>query len=708
MAWLCRDGSRNDECGTRARAWRSSWHPPLVLQALPRLVLAVAFCRLRQESDELAPRSRTAAPAPAAAPLALPAARRRSDRRASTSSTAKGGRAYDKAIARQDEDARLGRRCERAARPRSPRTRSTSTRTGCSRSRSRRRGDAAGAVDHVVTAIAGDYYQYGAELATIRLQAVPIATPHGQAVAALAQQIHDEYAKRDQGRRVARRPAQRVQVAGQAPACRPATSRGELYAYDRESKRYFRLTHTEHQVAGFVRAPSGSEVALLGFDKVDRPKADDVAAAVRARVARGRRSDRLEAARPARQPAARAWSRSATAPAISCSSATGACDRPMDLRRRGRRRRSIASTGKLDEDRRAAAGAAHRDHARRGPRRAQSDRWRRGAVDRRSADVADAQARAAAPRSRCRESGQAAQRTVAVAPDKAHVAFATAVDPCAKDAAPSLYVADAQDRRAQARADREEPVRDALDRRDDARVRRRRRRDPAVGRDDRPRGRFSSTNKRRARARRAVARERAAVQAGAAAVETGSGSAATAASPKKAARVPVNRAVMRIYPRSPRRCRPRGRRRQRSRSLAVAARARAGARARASCCARPASRPTRSCARRCRARCRPPSCSPPASTTSARSRRGAASSPPAQPRVAAGELAALGRVGDRRRPRAVDLGARRAPARPRRRSRRSAPRSAARSRTASRRSPRAPISARSRRTSSTDRSTVPR
>jgi hypothetical protein len=41
------------------------------------------------------------------------------------------------------------------------------------------------------------------------------------------------------------------------------------------------------------------------------------------------------------------------------------------------------------------------------------------------------------------ESGTAAQGSIAVAPGGGHVAFATSVDPCAKDAAPSLYVADA-------------------------------------------------------------------------------------------------------------------------------------------------------------------------------------------------------------------------------------------------------------------------
>ena len=40
------------------------------------------------------------------------------------------------------------------------------------------------------------------------------------------------------------------------------------------------------------------------------------------------------------------------------------------------------------------------------------------------------------------ESGAATQAALALAPGGARLAFATAVDPCAKDTAPSLYVAD--------------------------------------------------------------------------------------------------------------------------------------------------------------------------------------------------------------------------------------------------------------------------
>lgn len=42
------------------------------------------------------------------------------------------------------------------------------------------------------------------------------------------------------------------------------------------------------------------------------------------------------------------------------------------------------------------------------------------------------------------ESGAAAQGAVAVAPDGTRIAFATAVDPCNQDVAPSLYIADAK------------------------------------------------------------------------------------------------------------------------------------------------------------------------------------------------------------------------------------------------------------------------
>jgi hypothetical protein len=132
-------------------------------------------------------------------------------------------------------------------------------------------GDHAAAVEHIVAAIAGDYWKYGVGYATDPELEAFRATPHGKAVGELAAQIHDEYVKRTKtamwliGRRSTFKWPQKDGV-------QYATSRGELYAYDRDSHRFLRLTHTDHQVDGFLRTTN--EVALLGFDKVDHPKDD--------------------------------------------------------------------------------------------------------------------------------------------------------------------------------------------------------------------------------------------------------------------------------------------------------------------------------------------------------------------------------------------------------------------------------------------------
>ncbi|MBC7975984.1 MAG: hypothetical protein H7138_13515, partial [Myxococcales bacterium] len=131
-------------------------------------------------------------------------------------------------------------------------------------------GDPAAAVDHLVTAIAADPLQYAPTLADDDLRSF-MSSPHGQSVAALAAKIQE-----DAGKRIARG----LWLVARRSAFRwpkdlgvqSSTSRGELYAFDRETKRFFRLTHTDHQVAGFVRPASGPELATLGFDKIDRPK----------------------------------------------------------------------------------------------------------------------------------------------------------------------------------------------------------------------------------------------------------------------------------------------------------------------------------------------------------------------------------------------------------------------------------------------------
>src|SRR5262249_1365455 len=131
-------------------------------------------------------------------------------------------------------------------------------------------GEPAAAVDHLVTVLAADDLQYAPTLDEDDLKSF-MASPHGQAVAALAARIRDESSKRTAGGRwlVGRRRPFRWP---KEPGVQPSTSRGELYAFDRDTRRYFRLTHTDHQVVGFVRAAAGNEVTVVGFDKIDRPK----------------------------------------------------------------------------------------------------------------------------------------------------------------------------------------------------------------------------------------------------------------------------------------------------------------------------------------------------------------------------------------------------------------------------------------------------
>jgi hypothetical protein len=302
-------------------------------------------------------------------------------------------------------------------------------------------GEHAAAVDHLVAALAGDYYKYGPTLDQDPDLAAFFGTPHGTAIKEVEQKIQGEYAKRVAGGVlvVARRSAFKWPT---KDGVQPAFSRGELYAFDRETRHYLRLTHTDHQVVAFVRAPSGNEVAVLGFDKVDRPKGDDAAPLVNrafievldtkdwklvgARVAVGAAreihvgygaGDQLLVATA---PASGRWG-IGDATLSSVDKATGKLTKikgalPVP--------RVIFS---LEEGRivRTVDPAIKATWAGDPPTTAQL--------------AVDTGAAIHVP-----ESGNASQSTVALSPDKAHIAFATAVDPCAKDASPSLYVADAK------------------------------------------------------------------------------------------------------------------------------------------------------------------------------------------------------------------------------------------------------------------------
>ncbi|MEO6775033.1 MAG: hypothetical protein ABI437_18405 [Kofleriaceae bacterium] len=298
-------------------------------------------------------------------------------------------------------------------------------------------GEHAAAVDHIVAAIAGDYFKYGVAFATDPELGAFRATPHGQAVAALATQIHDEYLRRIKaglwliGRRGPFKwPAK--------DGVQAASSRGELYAYDRDSHRYLRLTHTDHRAAGLVRAPSGAEVAILGFDKIDHPKdGGQPPLLARAWIEIVDSTEWKLIGKRVTLPSARAVAVGygagdqllvATAPAngrwglgdwtvSSVDRSTGKLTKlaqPLPTPR-------IELT--LDE------GRVIRDLA--GVEAA----WTGDPPTAPSLVVGGVTIQVP-------ESHAAAHDSVALAPDHKHVAFATAVDPCAKDTAPSLYVAD--------------------------------------------------------------------------------------------------------------------------------------------------------------------------------------------------------------------------------------------------------------------------
>ncbi len=326
-------------------------------------------------------------------------------------------------------------------------------------------GEPAAAVDHLVTALAADYGLYAPTLAEDDLKSF-MASPHGQSVKALAARIHDEYAGRIAaglwlvGRRSPFRWPKELGV-------QTSTSRGELYAFDRVAKRYFRLTHTEHQVAGFVRPASGTEVAIVGFDKIDRPRPgakDDVKPGAKP----GANDDARPGAKDdAAEPAplfARAWiqvyetvewkpstPRINLPPAREVTVGYGAGDQLLVSTAPATGRWTVGepvissvdrTTGKLAKVATAVPAlrivvSLDEGHLVRVPD---------GVVAAWTGDppVTPSLKTATGKPIQVPESGIASQSSIAVSPDGAHLAFATAVAPCAKDAAPSLYVADAK------------------------------------------------------------------------------------------------------------------------------------------------------------------------------------------------------------------------------------------------------------------------
>ena len=291
-------------------------------------------------------------------------------------------------------------------------------------------GEHAAAVDHLVTALSGDYWAYGPALATDPELKEFLATPHGQSVIALAAKIKDDYAKRIAAGvwLVARRSSFKFP---KDPGVQPATSRGEVYAFDRESRRYLRLTHTNHRVAAFVRAPGGTELAILGFDKIDREKPPSTKPATLASVWL-QILDTTE------------WK--PLGPKVSLGAASlvelgyGAGDQ-LIVATDGSASTVDKTTGKLTKS---AAGALPLPRVALSLEEAKAIRAPDGIEAAWSGDppVTSSLKISGGAAIAIPESGATLQSAVALAPGGGRVAFSTYVDPCAKDASPSLYVAD--------------------------------------------------------------------------------------------------------------------------------------------------------------------------------------------------------------------------------------------------------------------------
>ena len=304
-------------------------------------------------------------------------------------------------------------------------------------------GDYAAAAAHLVVAMAGDWLRFGAALAADPDFATFWGSPAGKQLAQSAKAIEAEHLRRAQAGLwlVGRRSAFRLPA---KPGAQSLTSRGELYAYDRELARFLRLSETDHTVVGFVRSPSQREVALLGYDRVELPAAGAA----------------IDPQKPAL--VSRPW-------ALTLDAATL---QPLGKRASLPKGRRVAVAYGPGEQLLAAAAPAD------GRWNVGADSW--VAIDRTTGKttktaVAQTEARLSITLEdgevespiagvtlpdgepevaslavgngvelRIPESGKALRRSIAVSPSGGRVAFATAADPCSTEAAPSLYVADAK------------------------------------------------------------------------------------------------------------------------------------------------------------------------------------------------------------------------------------------------------------------------
>jgi hypothetical protein len=131
-------------------------------------------------------------------------------------------------------------------------------------------GDFPGAAEHLLAALAGDFVRWGEKLPGDPDLKDFLVSPHGKAL--LAKHLEMKAAVEtaiDRG----------VWLLGRRSTYKwpaktgPSTTRGELYAFDEATRRFFRISHTDHQLAAWLLSPDGQQIALVGYDRAELPAA---------------------------------------------------------------------------------------------------------------------------------------------------------------------------------------------------------------------------------------------------------------------------------------------------------------------------------------------------------------------------------------------------------------------------------------------------
>lgn len=133
-------------------------------------------------------------------------------------------------------------------------------------------GDFPRAADHLLAALAGDFVRWGGKLPEDEELTALLASPHGKSLLAMHLEMKAtvETAIRGGVWLIGRRSTFKWPAKSGS-----ASTRGELYAWDEPTRRFFPITHTSHQLAAWVPSPNGAEIALVGYEKVSLPDAKD-------------------------------------------------------------------------------------------------------------------------------------------------------------------------------------------------------------------------------------------------------------------------------------------------------------------------------------------------------------------------------------------------------------------------------------------------